>query len=294
MLFFVVKPILMSSMLFPVPSGALCSAVIGNLERMVDGMKVVTRFGLIVIGDEILVGQRRDHHFEGIGSLLRARGLELAWLRVLPDDPDYLTAELRRSFAEGIPVFSCGGIGSTPDDHTRACAAEAAGVPLVRHPKAVAIIEEEFGEEACPVRIRLAELPEDAELIPNPVNRMPGFRLREHHFLPGFPDMAHPMAAWVLDHYYDRRSPQCQRSAWVLDANETELMPIMEAQAAHFPEHKLFSLPRLDTPRRVELGYRGGEEIEAPFRALLTALDEAGFHWRVDDPFQRTSSDPDS
>jgi molybdopterin-biosynthesis enzyme MoeA-like protein len=246
-------------------------------------MSTATRFGLIVIGDEILAGRRRDRHFEGIGALLRERGLELAWLRILPDDPDYLTAELRRSFAEGIPVFSCGGIGSTPDDHTRACAAEAAGVPLVRHPEAVAIIEEKFGEDAYPVRIRLAELPEGAELIPNPVNRMPGFRLREHHFLPGFPDMAHPMAAWVLDHYYGRRPLQRQRSVWVFDANETELMPIMEALTARFPEHKLFSLPRLDTPRRVELGYRGGEEIEVPFQALLAALDEAGFRWRYDD-----------
>ncbi len=243
-------------------------------------MNTATRFGLIVIGDEILAGRRRDRHFEGIGGLLRERGLELAWARILPDDPDYLVAEFRRSFDEGTPVFCCGGIGSTPDDHTRACAARAAGVPLVRHPEAVAIIEEKFGEDAYPVRIRLAELPEGAELIPNPVNRMPGFRLREHHFLPGFPDMAHPMAAWVLDHHYGRRAPQRQRSVWVFDANETELMPIMEALAARFPEYKLFSLPRLDSPRRVELGYRGGEEIEVPFRALLEALEAGGFRWQ--------------
>ena len=80
-------------------------------------------FGIIVVGDEILNGRRRDRHFEGLGGLLRGRGFAVAWLRILPDDPEYLTAEFGRTMAEGIPVFCCGGIGATPDDHTRACAA---------------------------------------------------------------------------------------------------------------------------------------------------------------------------
>lgn len=244
-------------------------------------MRDGNRFGLIIIGDEILAGRRRDRHFDNIGGLLRERGLELAWLRILPDDPDYLAAELRRTMGEGIPVFSCGGIGSTPDDHTRACAAAAAGVPLVRHPEAAEIIEKKFGEAAWPVRIRLADLPEGVELIPNPVNRMPGFSIREHSFLPGFPDMATPMAAWVLDHRYSRRPRQQQRSVWVLGANETDLMPLLEELSARFPRHKLFSLPRLDPPRRVELGYRGAEDIAGPFAALLQALDGGGFKYRL-------------
>jgi len=90
------------------------------------------RFGLVVIGDEILGGRRRDRHFQGIGELLRDLGYELHWLRILPDDPEYLVTEFRRTMEEDIPVFSCGGIGATPDDYTRFCAAEAAGVPLVR------------------------------------------------------------------------------------------------------------------------------------------------------------------
>lgn len=245
-------------------------------------MQMPEAFGLIVIGDEILAGSRRDRHFEGIGGLLRERGLRLAWFRILPDDPDYLVAELARTLDEGIPVFSCGGIGATPDDHTRACAAKAAGVPLVRHPGAVAEIEGRFGEQAYPIRIRMADLPEGAELIPNPYNRVPGFSLRGHHFLPGFPDMAHPMAAWVLEQHYPRHAPQRQHSVWVHGVTENDLMPIMERLTADFPEHKLFSLPRLGEPRRVELGYRGGMEIDVPFQALLRALDDAGFDYRMD------------
>jgi len=128
----------------------------------------------------------------------------------------------------------------------------------------------------------MADLPEGAELIPNPINRMPGFSVREHHFLPGFPDMAHPMAEWVLDHHYSRQAPQQQHSVWVQGVTETDLMPLMEALERRFPEHKLFSLPRLDEPRRVELGYRGpSSEIEAPFAALMALLEDGGFAYSL-------------
>jgi len=241
--------------------------------------KPVDRFGLIVIGDEILAGKRRDRHFEGIGGMLRSRGFRVAWFRILPDQPDLLVGELARSMAEGIPVFSCGGIGATPDDYTRACAARAAGLPQIRHPGAVAEIEGRFGAEAYPNRIRMADLPEGAELIPNPINRVPGFSIREHHFLPGFPDMAHPMAEWVLEQRYGRHAPQLQRSVWVYGASENDLMPLMERLTEIYPQQKLFSLPRLGQPRRVELGYRGGDEIDEPFAALLAGLEEGGFEF---------------
>lgn len=242
------------------------------------------RFGLIVVGDEILAGRRRDRHFEGIGELVRARGYRLAWLRILPDDPHYLVEEFRRTMAEGIPVFCCGGIGATPDDYTRACAAEAAGVPQVRHPGAVAIIEERFGEQAYPVRVRMADLPEGAELIPNPYNQIPGFSINRHYFMPGFPDMAHPMAQWVLQQHYPDLAPEVQKSVWVTATTETMLMGLMEDLTERFPEHKLFSLPRLGNPPRIELGYRG-RDIDAPFAALLQGLREQGveFELREDD-----------
>ena len=240
-------------------------------------------FGLVVIGDEILAGRRRDRHFQGIGELLLERGYRLAWLRILPDDPDYLVDEFRRTMAEGIPVFSCGGIGATPDDYTRACAAKAAGVPLVRHAGAVAEIEARFGEQAYPQRVRMADLPEGAELIPNPYNRVPGFSIRRHYFMPGFPDMAHPMARWVLENHYPAMPPEVQRSVWVRAVTETVLMDLLEDLNRRFPEHKLFSLPRLGEVRRVELGYRGPEAIEVPFAALLQGLRERGFDFEIRD-----------
>ncbi len=238
------------------------------------------KFGLIVIGDEILGGRRRDRHFDFFRDLLAAHGHRLHWLQVLPDDPALLAARLRATMEEGLPVFSCGGIGATPDDHTRACAAAAAGVPLERHPGAEALIVERFGEAARPHRVRMADLPRGAELIPNPVNRVPGFSIREHHFLPGFPDMAHPMARWVLEHRYTDAEGEVVRSLRVPGVSENALMPLMQELDAAWPEVKLFSLPRRGEEPFVELGFQGlREKVEPAFEALKQALHQAGFRW---------------
>ena len=237
-------------------------------------------FGLIVIGDEILKGKRRDRHFEAFRRMLDERGLSLAWLQVLPDDPDLLIRRLRRSMEEGLPVFSCGGIGATPDDHTRRCAAAAAEVPLVAHPKAVAEIEARFGSDAYPNRICMAELPLGCELIPNPHNRIPGFSLNRHHFLPGFPEMAHPMARWVLDTLYsDRVTPERELAIRVYGTPESNLMPLLERLTASWPELKLYSLPRLGPEGYVELGFRGRAELEPAFEELCRGVEQMGLRY---------------
>lgn len=242
-------------------------------------------FGLIVIGDEILSGRRRDRHFDGIGGVLRERGFDLAWLRILPDDPAYLVAEFVRTMGEGIPVFSCGGIGATPDDHTRGCAARAAGVPVVRHPQALAAIEGRFGDQAYPHRVRMADLPQGCTLIPNPYNQIPGFSIRDHHFLPGFPDMAHPMAVWVLDQYYPQGGEAERRCALrVHGVSESSLMDLMTTLVEQYPDAGLFSLPRLGEQRQIELGFKGRGDLDAPIDALCAALQRRGVRYeRLDD-----------
>jgi molybdopterin-biosynthesis enzyme MoeA-like protein len=230
-------------------------------------------FGIIVVGDEILNGHRRDRHFDGIGEILRARGFAVAWLRILADDPAYLTAELHRTMSEQRPVFCCGGIGATPDDHTRQCAAAAAGTVLQRHPGATREIEERFGESAHPHRIKMADLPVGCELIPNPYNRVPGFSIRNHYFVPGFPKMAHPMASWVLNTYFpDGGKAVLQRAVRVFGVPESELMDLMQDLTQRFPQAALFSLPRLGEEYQIELGFRGVEDPVAPMRALTEAL----------------------
>jgi molybdopterin-biosynthesis enzyme MoeA-like protein len=237
------------------------------------------RFGLIVVADEVLTGERTDKHLPAFREMLRARGHGLAWCWILPDDPVLLTRHLTASMAAGLPVFCCGGIGATPDDHTRACAAAAAGVELARHPEALALIEGRFGADAHPHRVLMADLPAGAELIPNPVNQVPGFALRGHWFLPGFPRMAWPMAEWVLAQHYPSAPPPREAAVTVRGTPESRLIPLLRALDGRYPGLKLFSLPHLgDDPadRHVLLGFRGQGDLEAAMAALRAGLDAEG------------------
>jgi molybdopterin-biosynthesis enzyme MoeA-like protein len=148
----------------------------------------VGTFGLIVIGDEILSGKRADKHLPKIIELLGARGLSLGWAEYVGDSPVRITAALQRAFASGDVVFSTGGIGATPDDHTRQCAARALGVDLVLHPEAAALILERMQdiarEQGKPYeperpdnahRLNMGVFPAGAQIIPNPYNKIPGF-----------------------------------------------------------------------------------------------------------------------
>jgi molybdopterin-biosynthesis enzyme MoeA-like protein len=245
--------------------------------------------GVVIVGDEILSGKRADKHLAHAIETLRARGLSLDWASYVGDDRGRLTALFRDSFARGDLVFSFGGIGATPDDHTRQAAAAALGVPLARHPEAVAEIEARFGAEAYPHRVLMAEFPAGAAIVPNPFNRIAAFSVRDHHFLPGFPQMAWPMMAWVLETRYPalRREPPVERAVAVYDAGESQLLPVMDENVARFPRVKLFSLPAFlpDGGRRIELGVRGPRaEVDAAFAHLLDGVKASGFRFeRLDE-----------
>nr|MBS0021145.1 competence/damage-inducible protein A [Gammaproteobacteria bacterium] len=242
------------------------------------------RFGLIIIGSELLTGKRRDGHLAHAIEILGERGLDLSWCKLLTDDADLITAELRHSFMDRQVVFSFGGIGSTPDDVTRQSAARAAGVPLVRHPEARAIIEQRFGEAAYPHRIRMADLPEHSRLVPNPVNQIPGFSLGDHHFLPGFPEMAWPMMEWVLAQRYAALFKGASEEVLlrVLGAGEGQLVALMEAFVVRFPELHLSSLPSMKASQpETELGVRGeASAVTAAVAWLGNELQQGGFQWQ--------------
>ena len=242
------------------------------------------KFGAIIIGDELLSGKRQDKHFARIIQVLAERGLELAWCRIIGDVPDLIVETLRQTMANDDIVFCFGGIGATPDDHTRACAAQAAGVVLAPHAEAIKEIEARFGEAAYPQRIRMAELPVGSIIIPNPYNRIPGFSLNRHHFLPGFPEMAWPMMTWLLDQRYPylrRTHPAIERILTVW-SREGELLPLMQTLVERYPRCRLSSLPELNSERpRLELGVRGEEvDVAAAIGYLQHELTALGIEWR--------------
>ena len=153
---------------------------------------MTTHFAIIIIGDEILSGKRADKHLPKAIELLGARGLQLAYADYVGDDKARITSTLARAFAaareSGDVVFSCGGIGATPDDHTRQCAAAALGVELALHPQAKALITERMKdtakEQGVPFdenrhdnihRLNMGMFPVGCDIIPNPFNKIPGF-----------------------------------------------------------------------------------------------------------------------
>jgi len=244
-------------------------------------------FGAFIIGDELLVGKREDKHLSFLIAALARRGLRLAWAQYLGDDPERLTAALKRSFASSDVVFSFGGIGATPDDHTRQCAAAALQVGLRVHPDAEREIRGRFGADTTPQRLAMGEFPEGAVVIPNPVNRIPGFSLREHHFVPGFPQMAWPMVEWVLETRYQEffnRDRWAEKSIFVFEAGESQLIPAMKEVEAGFKGIKVFSLPSMgqDGSRiHVELGVRGEPaQVEPAMDRLRQLVRAAGFPYK--------------
>jgi molybdopterin-biosynthesis enzyme MoeA-like protein len=254
------------------------------------------KIGLIIIGDEILSGKRADKHLPKVIELLAARGLELSWARYVGDDPVRITADLKDAFASGELVFSCGGIGATPDDHTRQCAAVALGVPLALHPEARDFVIERMKDVAREQgttfdpdrddnrhRLNMAVFPVGAEIIPNPYNKIAGFAVRSGDggvfFVPGFPVMAWPMIEWVLDHRFGHlhlAQATRERSVIVFGAMEAALTPLMESIESNHPGIKVFSLPSVDHPewgRHIELGVKGDRDSLAPaYRELLDGL----------------------
>lgn len=234
-----------------------------------------TRFGLIIVGDEILSGRRQDKHFARIVQLLAARGLQLSWAQIVGDDLPDLVATYRRSFASGDIVFSCGGIGATPDDKTRQAVAQALDVPLELHPEARELISARAAAMAAKGqgsadmtlpenqrRLQMGEFPQGAEIVANPYNQIPGFWIQNHTFVPGFPEMAWPMIESVLDTRYGAAhhpAPRVEHSFVVYGLPESRITPALLEVERLWPGVRSFSLPSIGAGGRahIELGVKG-------------------------------------
>ena len=246
-------------------------------------------FGAVIIGDEILSGKRQDKHFAKIADLLGARGLRLTWVDYLGDDRERLAATFKRTMAAGDVVFSCGGIGNTPDDHTRQAVAAALDVDLVLHPEGFEELKARFaGEEITDKRKLLVTFPAGVKIIPNPFNRIPGFIANDHYFVPGFPQMAHPMIEWALDTFYKDQFKAVDgmiEKAFLLTgptAYESALLDLMERIVADYPMLRLFSLPSLVGKQRkhLELGVEGSPElVDKAMEEIRVEVKRRGITW---------------
>lgn len=246
-------------------------------------------FGAVIIGDEILSGKRQDKHFARIAEMLGARGLQLSWVEYLGDDRERLSATFKRTMASGDVVFSCGGIGNTPDDHTRQAVAAALGVDLVLHPEGFEELKVRFAdEEITDKRKLLVTFPRGVNIVPNPFNRIPGFTTNDHYFVPGFPQMAHPMIEWALDTFYRdefKLLGDKVEKAFLLtgpNAYESALLDLMERIVADYPTLRLFSLPSLVGKERkhLELGVEGAPAlVDRALEEIRIEVERRGISW---------------
>lgn len=244
-------------------------------------------FGVIIVGDEILSGRRTDKHLVKLIEVLGARGLRLGWARYVGDDAASLVHTLTDTFTSGDVVFSFGGIGATPDDRTRQSAAAALGVELALHPDAEAVIREKFGSDITDHRLQMGVFPVGSEIIPNPYNQIPGFSIRDHFFVPGFPVMAWPMIEWVLDTWFrhlHHAEDFVEQAITVLDAFEGRLIDLMERLTLEYPAATLFSLPTVageGQARSVELGMKGPRAVvEAAMAVIRAEVSARGYEWQ--------------
>ena len=245
------------------------------------------RIGLYVIGDELLSGKRQDKHLANVTELLKARGLQLSWVKFLGDELQLLVNEFRNSLSAGDLVFSCGGIGATPDDLTRHAVADALGIQLELHAEGLQILEsiaENFDGGLTEQRKRMVEFPVGASLIPNPINKIPGFSVNHHYFVPGFPKMAQTMIQWVLENHYANLSNDdyVEWSVKLLEVPESHIADLMETMQQHYAV-KAFSLPKfVDDGYQVELGLKGKQQDVSEAREeLMKNLKQRGYDFEA-------------
>lgn len=240
-------------------------------------------FYALIIGTEILNGRREDKHFKFVQQELEKYSQEMFASFVIKDNRDTMIKayNLIKQDPDSV-LFSFGGIGSTPDDLTRQIASEVfTGKPPMIHPKFEKDILDRFGNEAYPHRIEMANIPPQADLLFNPVNNMSGFSLQNRYFfVPGFPEMAHPMISHAIKTYFSK-TIQKYKFTLIAHTSESFLMDIMYK----IPEHIEFSsLPMFrDNKPLVEIFLSGTnkQEVEYYFNLFIEKLNNEDIIYKL-------------
>ena len=241
-------------------------------------------FYALIIGSEILNGRREDKHFSFIKNELEKRGHSLYASFVVKDCPTLLKNIFTLIKNDPFSVmFSFGGIGSTPDDLTRAIASDIFTCkPPIRHKQFEADIIERFGDEAYPHRIFMSDLPENSQLLQNPVNNMSGFYLQERYFfVPGFPNMAHPMIEDALERFYPETTYKEERLSLLAQTSENTLISIMHQVDKDI---ELSSLPMfIDGVPKVEISLAGKDilKLKKNFELFISELKKLRIDYKI-------------
>ncbi len=239
-------------------------------------------FYACIIGTELLNGRRKDSHFEFLNTELLKRGWELKASFVIKDEPLFIEDVFRLIKHDKDSVMFCfGGIGSTPDDYTRDVAATVFSDGYMEYNnEMVKIITDKFGEKAYPDRVKMGYLPKNAGLLSNPINQISGFYLEDKYFfVPGFPQMAHPMVVEALDRFYPRGIQKFKKT-FTAFCSEGEIIDIMQTLPLSV---EFSSLPIMDGDKRAVELYLASHSscvTDDVFEHFVTLTEKKGYKWR--------------
>ncbi len=233
------------------------------------------RVGIVILGDEVLKAEVKEANIAYMLPLLNEWGAEVVLCAILPDHVPTVVRHLRAYLEEADILILTGGIGPTPDDITRDAVAQAAGVPLVVHPDAKAALEAYYGSRMNPYRMLMANVPQGAILIPNPLSGAPGFFVARMAAFPGIPRLLREMFAWIRPHVAGRPK---SRVTLLSQAPESEYAGIMEEMLAAYPDVSIGSYPTVDAEYRVRIVFRADDPARAAAcaNAFTARLRDAG------------------
>jgi len=241
---------------------------------MIRGMRIPTA-AILVIGDEILSGKTADQNAQFLIGELRALGVALKRILVIPDDIEEVAASVRELAVRFDYVFTSGGVGPTHDDVTIVGIAQAFKVPVVRQPDLAERLNKHFGERIDKAKLRMADVPEGAELIETGELRWPILAMRNVFILPGVPELFRKKFLAIRERF--RVEPFYARALYTLE-DEFDIAANLSTVAEAHPLVAIGSYPNFSSDEyrvKLTLESKDAAALLAAVEALLPRLDQA-------------------
>ena len=249
---------------------------------MSEGDKIWTA-GLVVIGDEILSGRTHDKNIAQVASWLQVQGIRLAEVRVVPDAMDKIVEAVNALRQANDYLFTTGGIGPTHDDITVDAVAQALGVEVVVHPEARAMLERYYksiDKELTEARLRMARVPDGADLIPNRMSGAPGIKLGNIHLMAGVPHITAGMLD-ALTGTLEGGAPLLSETigCWTPESEVADILRGIEKahEACQIGSYPFFREGRVGANFVIRSTDRA--DLDRAAAALVQALADAGFDY---------------
>jgi len=230
--------------------------------------------GIILVGNEILSGKVEDANAVYLCRELRALGVEVRRIAVIPDEVQLIADEVATFSRDYDVVFTSGGVGPTHDDVTIEGVARAMMVPVTRHPLLVELLERYYRGTVTEAALRMAEIPQGAELVGGETVRFPTVMMRNVYVLPGVPEIFRAKFEALRERFRD--APIHLKNVFV-SIGEGTLADYLNRLLGDFPLLQLGSYPEFSNPEykvKVTLESRDRGYLEQALTEFLTRLPD--------------------